>query len=429
MNWFRLQRHPHPSFDRHWKVVQIGLFLLPFSSFLGGVSLLVPSLVIWRQQFAVLSRQPICRGFALLSGWLVISAWFASDRTAALLGLFNFLPFFVVFAALSYLIQTPDQLRRMAWILVLTSIPVSLIGFAQLFLPWGANPSFLGGLIEWTIDPQGTPPGRMASVFTYANILASYYGIIFVLGLGLWIEETSQKPASRRSYFLASVILGDAIALILTHSRNAWAIALLTCLAFALYWGWAWIVAGISAIAGVILGAAFAPDPVAAWFRVIVPKFIWARLNNQMYSDRPLAQLRSTQWRFAWSLAEQRPLTGWGLRSFTPLYESQMNYWLGHPHNLFLMMAAETGFPGALLLYGLVGWVMAQGTVLLYAGFAHRRRDRHLYFTFLLAFSACTLFSFLDITLFDARINLMGWVLLAGIWGQTLSHPPSSVAS
>lgn len=420
-----LQLHPDPTVQKHWNLVQIGLFLLPFSSFLGGVLLLVPSLVIWKQQFEVLSRQPVNRGFALLSVWLIISAGFASNRPDAFLGLFNFLPFFVVFAALGYLIQTPNQLRRIAWILVLTSIPVSLIGFAQLFLHWGGKPSLLGGLIEWTIEPQGTPPGRMASVFTYANVLASYYVIVFVLGLGLWIEAIGKNIASKQNYLLAIVVSVDAIALILTHSRNAWAIALLACLAFALYQKWYWIVGGVSAIAGVMLSAAFAPDPLATGFRTVVPRFFWARLNDQLYSDRPVAQLRSTQWKFAWSLAQQHPLTGWGLRSFTDLYESQMHYWLGHPHNLFLMMAAETGFPGALLLYGLVGWIMAQGVLFMRCRFAQGRsdwlhqapEDRRLYFTFLTAFFACTLFCLLDITLFDARINLMGWVLLAGIWG------------
>ncbi|MCY7278872.1 MAG: hypothetical protein LH702_35335, partial [Phormidesmis sp. CAN_BIN44] len=110
---------------------------------------------------------------------------------------------------------------------------------------------------------------------------------------------------------------------------------------------------------------------------------------------------------------QQRALTGCGLRNFTQLYDAQMHYWLGHPHNVLLMMSAEAGIPAALLLYGLVGWVMAQGVLAL----REMNSDRLIYFTFLMAFAACTLFSFLDITLFDARINTMGWVLLAGIWG------------
>lgn len=399
-----LQPHLDPSLQRHWNAVQIGLFLLPFSSFLGGVPILVVSLAIWKQHFSKLSRERITQGFALLSILMIVTACFGVDRTNAFLGLFNFLPFFVAFPALSFLIQTPAQLRRIAWILVLTSIPVSLIGFGQLYLNWGGYPSILWGLLQWTIDPGGTPPGRMASIFTYANVLAAYYAIVFVLGIGLWIEQ----PGSR---FLVFAILLDAIALILTNSRNVWAIALFACLAFALYQGWNRIVAIVGGIGAIMVGAAFAPMPIANLFRIVVPRFFWARLNDQMYSDRPIAQLRSTQWKFAWSMAENHPFTGWGLRSFTQLYLAKMNYWLGHPHNLFLMMSAETGFIVTALLYGLVGWIVAQGVL------QCRVQPNRMYFTFLIAFAACTLFSFLDVTLFDARINLIGWIVLAGIWG------------
>ncbi len=184
LNAIRLQAHPDRALQRHWNVIQIGLVLLPFSAFLGCVALLVTSLDIWRRRAKFLIRQPLNRGFLLLGVWLVVTAFFAFNRENAFLGLFNFLPFFIVFPALGLLIQTAAQLRRIAWILVLTSIPVTLIGLGQLYLSWGGHPSLLWGLIEWTIAPTGNPPGRMASVFTYANVLASYFVGVFGLGLG-----------------------------------------------------------------------------------------------------------------------------------------------------------------------------------------------------------------------------------------------------
>lgn len=405
MKTLRVQSHPDLSLQRHWILVQIGLFLLPFSAFLGCTPVLVAALGVWRQRFSSLSREPVNRGFAALSLVMIVAAGFAVDRPNAFLGLFNFLPFFVVFAGLSEIIQSPKQLTQIAWIWVLTSIPVTLIGFVQLFLNVGGAPSLFWGLIEWTIAPGGEPLGRMSSVFIYANVLANYYAIVFVLNLGLWLEE--------RKLILGAIFFLNAIALILTNSRNVWAIAVLAALAFALYQGWKAIVAGVAAVTGLMLGAAFAPEPIASPLRTIVPRFFWARLNDQMYSDRPVNQLRSTQWKFAWSMIEQRPLTGWGLRSFSKLYTEQIHLWVGHPHNLFFMMAAESGLPAALMLYGLVGWILAQG-VLTWRRL--RKQDQRIYFTFWIAFFACTLFSFLDVTLFDARVNLMGWVLLASIW-------------
>ena len=463
--WRLSQRHPHPSLQAHWNLAQLSVVLLPFSSLLGGVGLLVVAIGVWRKTLQRIVRRPLNWGFAGLSLLLLLSTALAYKRVDALLGLFNFLPFFFVFAGLSELIQTPAQLRRLAWLVVIGSVPVVAIGLGQQFFGLAGHVQILWLVVDWSIDPTGTPPGRMASIFFYANVLASYLAITLTLSLGLWVEvffsgqkagESSQRsavsgqrqlktqnsklktlsPSTPHSplptphslptrVFLTIAVLGNAIALILTDSRNAWAIAVFACLAYALYLGWRWLLVAISVVVSSALGAAFAPAPGREWLRAIVPAFFWARLTDQLYTDRPVAQLRSTQWHFAWSLAQQHPLTGWGLRNFSPLYQSQMQYFIGHPHNLLLMLLAETGFPAAALFFSLVGWVVWQGSRLLYSKRPLSQpttsqqdvSDRLLYFTYLVAFIGCTLFSFLDITLFDVRINLLGWLLLAAIAG------------
>jgi O-antigen ligase len=426
-----LQDHPHPRWQRHWQICQVGLWVLPFSPLLASACVLLPALAIWQQEWQHLLRQPITKGFALLSLWLILTCAAAFKPDQAWLGLFNFLPFFLVFPALSTLIRTPAQLRQIAHILILTAIPVALIGFGQLYGGWAGQIEIPWLLIKWTIDPQGNPPGRMASLFFYANVLASYLVTTFILSLGLLIESLSRRriPAHSASasadlptLTLALITLLSAIALILTNSRNAWAVALIACLGLALYYGWRWIVAAVMAIAAIMLGAAFAPPLVAKPLRMIVPAFFWARLNDQMYSDRPYNQLRSTQWQFAGALAQQRPLTGWGLRNFTALYETQMQLWLGHPHSLLVMMLAETGIPGALMLFALVGWVLGQA-VWRFQQLRGKMADRNILLIFLTVFLACTLFSFLDITFFDVRINLSNWIVLSAIWGMTQQRP------
>ena len=448
------QRHPNPRLRNHWNIAQLSVLLLPFSSLLGGVGLLLVAIGLWRKEFQSIVRRPLNWGFAGLSLLMLLSTALAFKQTDALLGLFNFLPFFFVFAGLSELIQTPAQLRRVAWLLVISSVPVVAIGLGQKFFGLSGHVQILWVVIDWMIDPTGTPPGRMASIFFYANVLASYLAITLTLSLGLWAEaffsgqeaghERESGVGSRESgaiqthnsqltthnpfpsrLFLSVAVLGNAIALILTNSRNAWAIAVFACLAYALYLGWRWLLVGVGVVVASTLGAAFAPAPGRDWLRAIVPAFFWARLTDQLYTDRPVAQLRSTQWHFAWSLAQQHPLTGWGLRNFSPLYQAQMQYFIGHPHNLLLMLAAETGFPSAFLFFGLVGWVLVQGSLLLYAkrplGYPTISQDdgsdRLLYFSYLVAFTGCALFSFLDITLFDVRINLLGWLLLSAIAG------------
>ncbi|HEY9616324.1 MAG TPA: O-antigen ligase family protein [Microcoleaceae cyanobacterium] len=480
------QQHPDPKLQFWWDWTQWAILILPLSSFLGGVSILLIALLLGWRLFPVLRRRRVNQGLAIVSLLMLLSATFAEIKDAAFLGLFNFLPFFLAFAVLSELIRTPAQLRRLTWILVVGSIPVVLIGLGQKCLGWSGHIQFLGIVVDWLIQSGGNPPGRMSSVFFYANVLATYFVVTFTLALGLWIEAVNQRSftlgscqsqrfdhtaASQgkldhrseqdaqtwqtlspqkvknrwstvavrqwltpRLLILTGIVIGNAIALILTDSRNAWAIAAIACLAFALYQGWRWLLVGVGAATSAVLMAAFAPSPIREGWRAIVPAFFWARLTDELYPNRPERMLRTTQWKFAWSMTEQRPWLGWGLRNFTPLYKAQVHSTMGHPHNLTLMLLAETGIPATIVLIGVVGWVVAQGSRSLLNWYddddantsADRRQqslDRLIYFTFLLAFIGCTLFSVFDVTLFDARINVIGWLLLAGICGMVYHLP------
>ncbi|MBW4632809.1 MAG: O-antigen ligase family protein [Iphinoe sp. HA4291-MV1] len=456
-------RHPNPDLQFSWNCAQLGLLIFPLIPFIGAVGIVLAILGAWLTQYRTIIRRPLNWGFALLSVLLIITAGFAYDKTAAFLGLFNFLPFFLVFAGFSTLIQTPAQLRQMSWILVLSSLPVVILGFGQLFLDWSFKIRVLWFVVEWEIEPGGQPLGRMASIFMYANILAGYLMIVFILGIGLWVESYRRLrrqggqgdkgtrgqggqgekfplpiPSSPSSpyplippfphppfLFLTVAVIANFVALILTDSRNAWVIAILACLAYALYQGWYILVAGVGGLAATVLTAAFAPSPVAQLFRKVVPAFFWARFNDQLYPNRPTALLRKTQWQFALSLTQQRPWTGWGLRNFTSLYEAQMHIWLGHPHNLFLMLFAETGFPATLLFCGLLVWIFIAGVQLLQKSKSlelKEAEDKLICFSYLLVFMAWVLFNTVDVSLFDFRFNTLSWLLLSAISGIVYRH-------
>ncbi|MEB3337572.1 MAG: O-antigen ligase family protein [Leptolyngbyaceae bacterium] len=434
-----LQKHPDPNLRSHWNWVQAGVLILPFSPLLAAISFLVTALVICQRQFNRLCRQPLNWGFAILSMGLILTALVSIDPSASLLGLFNFIPLFLVIVALSTLLQTTAQLRQAAWLLVLGAIPVVVMGLGQLFWGWSRSTSVLSIVLDGQIAPGGSPVGRMASIFGYATFLASYLTMVFPLAIALWLESIleirRQKPdllAGWKTGFLSLAVVGIAIALLLTDSRNAWAIGALVCLAFALYQSWYWLVGLVGVITSTIAGASFGPPPLKTWLRVIVPAFLWERLSDEkLAASRPIAELRRTQWEFAWSLTQQRPWTGWGLRSFSTLYEAKMDFWVGHPHNLLLMFTSETGIPATLLLVGLVGWVVFQGVLGLlrwsttkrFQGGWEWQQDKLIFFSYLVAFMGCTLFSLLDIPLFDFRSNFLGWFLLAGIYGVSCKLP------
>jgi O-antigen ligase len=427
--------HPDSSLQIPWNSLQFGLLVFPLNPFLGAVTISLAALITWAKKYRLIIRRPLHQGFAILSLLLLITTGFASHKLEAFLGLFNLLPYFFVFAALTALIQTSAQLRQIAWIIVFGSLPMVIIGFGQLFLGWSFKLQFLWELIDSTLSPGGEPPGRMASVLMHANTLAAYLVTIFILGLGLWLEnyqKLKQKlkvknlPISSSTYrpviFLTIAVFANFIALILTNSRNGWVIAIITCLAYALYQGWRLIVAGCMSIATVILLAAFAPSASAQFFRRFIPYFIWARLNDDIYPDRPVALMRKTQWEFAWNLTQQHPFTGWGLRSFSGLYKAKMATDLGHPHNLFLMLSAETGLITTLLFSGILAGILFTASQLLWQSESLEPENRLIFFSYLLAFISWILFNTVDVTTFDLRLSTLSWVFIAALCGVIFHH-------
>ncbi|MDY6900918.1 MAG: O-antigen ligase family protein [Cyanobacteriota bacterium] len=435
-------RHDDPKLRFSWYCLQLGLFIFPFFPGLGAVGLFLSGLIPFGQEWNRISKYPLYQGFIFLSIFLVITVIFASDKLTAFLGLFNLLPFFLLFIGWSRLIQTTTQLTRISWILTINSLPVVIIGMGDLFIGWN-TPKLWSSIFGWMLVGGGNPPNRMASTFNYANILAGYLAIVFILNLGLWLQEWRRirtkrqgdketrrqgdnekisllsphppiPPSPHLFPFLTFAAILNFTGLILTNSRNAWVIALVTCLAYALYLGWRLIVAVAIGIAGSVIVAAFAPSPIAELFRKVVPAFFWARFNDQLYPDRPVALMRTTQWNFAWDLTMQRPLTGWGLRNFSAIYETKMNLWLGHPHNLFLMLSAETGLVTTLLFFGLLGWIFIQAIKLLQV---IPKENKLIFFSYLLVFVGWILFNTVDVTLFDFRLNTLSWLILGAIYG------------
>ncbi|MEO0686235.1 MAG: O-antigen ligase family protein, partial [Cyanobacteria bacterium J06649_11] len=386
----------------------------------------------------IILQYPLYRGIIVLSLVLAITVVFAADKLTAFLGLFNLLPFFLLFAGWSFLIQTTAQLKRISWILTINSLPVVIIGIGQLFFGWSTS-QITSNIFGWILVSGGNPPNRMASVFMYANILAGYLALVFILNLGLWLQELNKLrsrkqpnnieisslppslPPSLTLLLLTASVIINFTGLILTNSRNAWVIALIACLAYAFYQGWRLIVAFVMGIAGSILLAAFAPSSIATLFRKIVPAFFWARFNDQLYPDRPVALMRTTQWNFAWDLTIQRPWTGWGLRNFSDIYKEKMNLWLGHPHNLYLMLSAETGIITTLLFCGLLAWIFIKGVKLLRVQGAESREQKEenklVIFSYLLVFVAWILFNTVDVTIFDFRLNTLSWLIFGAICG------------
>ncbi len=424
-NW----QHPNPKLQSAWQSACMGFAVFPLIPIAGVPLILFAVATTWQHCGREISQHRLNWGLALLSPWLIgVSLWGIQPGDAAL-GLVNFLPFFAFFAAYRTLIQSPTQLRQLAWIMTLPAVPIMLLGLLQLW-GWGSTLSIPGtpGYF-WQMYPQGNPVGRMSSVFGHANPLAAYLQTIFIVILGLIADCYDRHIAamgrgklnkfwkSPTLWWLVAILALCSISLILTSSRAAWSGAVLGTLVFTIYQGWYWIVGIVTAIGSVILSAAYAPAPLKAPLRAIVPRYFWARITDEMYPDRPQALTRVSQWKFAWQLTESRPLTGWGLQSFGPLYQEYSHYWLGYPHNLLLMLSSNLGIPATIGLCASVGWILAQSTILFLNFPRQWRSERTIFFTYLVAFGGFIIFNITDVTALELRLNTHAWMILASMCG------------
>lgn len=427
--------------------MQLGTALLALVPGVGLPCLLAAMGLMLQRRWPQIANRWRSRWLLALAIGLVPSTILSAYPLDALTGLANWLPYFLVFVGFAELLRSPVQLRWLAQLVVVGSLPIVLLGWLQL-QGWGA-PIQIGPVVLLPFYPGGNPLGRMASVLGYANVLAAYCSIVFVLALGLWsdvwlsLRARESVPvgtgpdrvrAGQPLLLWTICLMTNGLALVLSDSRNAWGITAIALVVQALYLGWRWLVLAVAAAVATVFAAAFGPGDARDPLRRLVPAIFWMRLTDQNYPDRPIATLRTTQWQFALDLANQHPLQGWGLRNFTPLYETYSRNafnlakgeWLGHPHSLYLMLLAETGWIWTLGMIAFVASILVVGL----RGLGRLpRADRPILFSYLCAFGATSIFHSVDVPLFDVRINLLGWILLAGILGVVYCSDEGNLSS
>ncbi len=421
-----LKGRPALSDARGWVAFQAGLFLLPSSAFLGGLFFIV-SLVLgscgrpkpfwadrWNWPFLIAAFLMLLGCFTAYSGWL------------AFIGLGNWIPFFWAFWAFQPYLLTGVARRRCALWLVAGSVPVVITGLGQLWLGWQGPWELFGGLIVWFMAAGGEPSGRLSGLFDYANIAGAWLALVWPFCLAALLQ-----PGLRRRFrslvFLLTCLM--VIALVLTNSRNAWG-GLIFAVPFVLgsaSWTWLLPLFALFLLPVVCATLPGIPLDLQNWSREFVPESIWSRLNDMQYShQRALASTRLSQWGVAIKLFLERPWLGWGAAAFSVLYPLRTGQWHGHAHNLPLELTVSHGFLVALLLVGVIlgllittlRWGVLSQVAIKQNGASIAFFDRAWWTaTFILV-----LLHGADMPFFDSRINLVGWILLAGLRCMILEY-------
>jgi hypothetical protein len=411
-----LAERPPSATPLGWRCFQLGLLLLAASAFLGALFLLVALILGSRGRPPVLADRAN-RLLLLVAALMVLSCFFSYSGWLAWVGLGNWLPFFWAFWGFQPYLATAAARRRVALVLVASTVPVIVTGLGQLWWGWHGPFQALGGLLIWHLKPGGNPPGRLAGLFDYANIAGSWLAMVWPLLLAALLQP---RLARWRRAVVVVLALALGVALFLTDSRNAWGALVL---ALPLVLGplsWPWLLPLLVLVLAVVAAASVVgvPDLVQAPARALVPEAIWGRLSDLRYAgERPQEITRLAQWQVAAGLVAERPWLGWGAAAFSLIYPRRTGHWHGHPHNLPIDLAVSHGLPVAGLLVGFVLVLLAvtwrralmRGTVF----------DR-AWWTAMLVLVALHA---TDMPFYDSRINVAGWVLLSGVYAMGRNSP------
>jgi O-antigen ligase len=417
------------AFRLYQKVARFSFICLPYLNYLSFLGLFFVLIFLMRRFYKTVLRSPVCLGLLTVSGLMILSSGFAFSKGEAFLQLTNFLPFFVFFAFLPFLLRGTERLTQLVTDLVITSIPINIVAFVEYLIksPYVPTPVSRWGFIDWL---RSAPhKGRAMVMFEHPNALASYLVLVLGFGLGLILLQSAQRQAihSHHShasaatvYFPNWLIYGavylNLLGIFSSGSRNGMLIAVsqLVMFSFFVKANRTVLITGLLSLLGVLVSVAL----VGIGGRAV---------SLEGITDDP----RVGVWQIAFDLIRERPLLGWGLGNYKFLYPARIidpiYDKIFHPHNFWLLLASEAGVLVMVGLTVIVGYVCFRAVRRLLSN-QIGRGDRPLLLSYLFAFWGCVAFALFDVTFYDARINVLNWTILAGIYSLTGASAAKPIA-
>jgi len=412
------------SSSKEWNWLQnIAIFMVVSNLFMPFFAGLLTIWVLFSRGWRAIAT-PINIAYFWLSVWMILTTFTAFDIGTAAGGLANFLPYFLVAAATSYIVRTPAQFIHLMWLFVLSSTLISSFGILQALID---RPDWI--VPKVIFDSYPIPMGfsgdrRIQSIFGHFNETAIYLLMILPIALHFAVGKVKSITKSQRVIATIALALGICV-LIMTGSRNAWGLALIGAISLAIYYRQWKLVTGFAvimlAIAWAIFGSRFGLG--GEGLRSLLPQGFVNRLISTV--DPQMGDFASTAdrlnaWQFASSLISQHPIQGWGLRNFTKV-ATFMNFdlrGLPHEHNLFLAIAVGSGIPALIAFVGILGktiWLASRKLVAL--------ETEGMIVIVAISIILFLLSCCLDLVLYEPRISMLLWYLLGSMEGVANMKP------
>lgn len=148
----------------------------------------------------------------------------APDFSIGVEGLRAVIQYMLWFFVITQLIKSPEGVKKILNILLISGLLVSLYGIYQYIIAVQIPPS-------WTDIKEGEVRTRVFSIFTRPNMLAGYLTLLIPVAVGMLFSE---KRRARKIY-ICTVILCMSLCLLFTMSRSGWIVCFISIVVFVFF--------------------------------------------------------------------------------------------------------------------------------------------------------------------------------------------------
>ena len=333
------------------------------------------------------------------------------DPSLSVIGLANWIPLILIFLGFQTYLKTIELRKRFAIILLSGSFPVLFSCFSQYFLKWYGPYEGLNGLITWYQRPLSNFLG-VTGLFSNQNYTASWLNIIWPFAIANFISVKQNLLKKIISFFLLIAIF---IFIILTGSRAGW-IGMIV--AIPLVFGSKsikWFLPSITFFLSFIAAIIF---PIFGkisqnFLQTHIPKFLWINFSSKAYEDWDTSRIEI--WKAAFKGIKDNFFFGNGATSFSYFFRNQTGFWKGHSHNLPIELSFSYGVPVALIIVGTITFIIYKGFRIQYLNKQSISKGNIYEKAWFSSLLILMIGHMVDIQYFDARISIVGWLLLAGL--------------
>lgn len=393
----------------------IGIFLLPSAFLIAGFLLLFSSIIGFINQKGFLNDK--WNKFIFVGSILIIFSSlinyvrvFESELYNFNLGFLNWVPLSILFFGFQYYLDSYASRRKFCLLTLAGSFPVIISVIGQIFFNWNSPAETLNGLIIWYQSPiKGF--NAVSGLFNNPNYLGSWLNIIWPFCLASFL---SQKKNRIKNGIIVIYLITISLSILLTASRGSWLCLFLSITLFLIRPTKKWLLILLIAITSL--------------FIIYLNTHLIESVNQFLYKNFQIELLDSFSketyindisridiWKIGINNILNKPIWGHGASAFPSYIKEITGAWKGHAHNLPIELIFSFGLPAGILI--LIPFLSILFLALRNILFSNIYENNNFIFdkAIVISFSLLAFYHLFDMTYFDGRISITGWIMFAAI--------------